>query len=487
MNTRDRERATMGTDKLAKVVEHTRRTVRRQDVMELTDGQLVACFVGRCDEAAFEALVRRHGPMVLDVCRRVAGNLHDAEDAFQATFLVLARKAAVVMPSEAVGNWLYGVAYRTALKARAVAARRRARERPVQDVAQPDAEPPEYRRELQRLLDGELRRLPEKYRLPIVLCDLEGRPRRAVARQLGLPDGTLSNRLASGRHLLARRLARHGFFVAAGALLLPAPAPASLSLPLLLGTVRAGSLVAAGAAARAVVSAEVATLMQGEVQSMTSRTLKLIAGAVLVITLAGLAQSGGPAVAPAPIAQPPPPQAPPPQAPPPQEPGAGAPQAVPLGFSAWSNTQAIVERDGDNALRLRVQMPLGRFIKLLDADGKPVHVHEMVNWQPPPFSVKLAEVRVYDTRGRAQAAPQWAKGLKGATLVLLEFQDVVDARQLAEAFRLYREDLHVLVLPAATFTALDSSNAFAPARPLPQTFPGAKPGSAIPPPKGPGQ
>jgi DNA-directed RNA polymerase specialized sigma24 family protein len=116
---------------------NTRRRTIMCDPGTLTDGQLLECFVTRQDEAAFEALVRRHGPMVLGVCQRVVGNVHDAEDAFQATFLVLVRKAKTVVPREFVGNWLYGVAYRTALKARAGAARRHAKEKQVTDMPHP--------------------------------------------------------------------------------------------------------------------------------------------------------------------------------------------------------------------------------------------------------------------------------------------------------------------------------------------------------------
>src|SRR5262245_8496932 len=200
----------MTTEKLARSLEDLRSALLRRDGANLTDGQLLGSFLSRRDEAAFEALLRRHGPMVLSVCRRIIGNLHDAEDAFQATFLVLARKAASVVPRDAVGNWLYGVAYRTALKARTMALRRRMREKQVKEMPQLPAPMLENLQDLERVLDQELNRLPDKYRLLVVLCDLEGRTRRDVARQLGLPDGTVSNRLAAGRRMLARRLARRG-------------------------------------------------------------------------------------------------------------------------------------------------------------------------------------------------------------------------------------------------------------------------------------
>src|SRR6266568_3934886 len=113
----------MATGQLGRVIQQLRAAVLRRDGEGLTDGQLLESFLARQEEAAFEALVRRHGPMVLGVCRRVLGNSHDAEDAFQATFLVLVRKAPTVRPRERVGNWLFGVAFRTALEARIAAAR----------------------------------------------------------------------------------------------------------------------------------------------------------------------------------------------------------------------------------------------------------------------------------------------------------------------------------------------------------------------------
>src|SRR5262249_31055445 len=145
----------------------------------LSDGQLLRTFLDSHDEYAFEALVRRHGPMVLGVCRRVLGKVHDAEDAFQAAFLVLVRQAARLAGREIIGDWLHGVAYRTALKARSAQARRRGKER---RMARPEAVEAEVMREWHALLDQELHGLPEKYRVPIILCELQGRTHQEAAR-----------------------------------------------------------------------------------------------------------------------------------------------------------------------------------------------------------------------------------------------------------------------------------------------------------------
>ncbi len=166
-----------------------------------TDADLLRLYLDG-DGAAFAALVRRHGPMVLGVCRRVLRHEQDAEDAFQATFLVLARKAHTVVPP-AVGNWLYGVAYRAAQKAREAATRQRARERRARPRLSEDRPGAEDRHED---LDRELARLPDIYRAAVVLCDLQGLSRKEAARRLGCPEGTLSSRLAKARRLLARRL-----------------------------------------------------------------------------------------------------------------------------------------------------------------------------------------------------------------------------------------------------------------------------------------
>ena len=173
------------TTHLPNVIQHLRRAVLLQDAGELTDGQLLESFVSCNEAAALEVLVRRHRPMVWGVCRRILHNHHDSEDAFQATFLVLVRKAASVMPREMVGNWLYGVAHQTALKARATTARRHMREKQVVDMPEPAVTAQDLWRDLRSVLDQELSRLPEKYRVAIVLCDLEGKTRKEAARQLG--------------------------------------------------------------------------------------------------------------------------------------------------------------------------------------------------------------------------------------------------------------------------------------------------------------
>src|SRR5262249_40851453 len=161
----------MATSQMSEVIRHLRRAVLLRDGAGLTDGQLLEDYLCRRDEAALAALIRRHGPMVWGVCRRVLRDHHDAEDAFQASFLVLVRKAVSVVPREMVANWLYGVAHQTALKARATTVKRRARERQVIEMPEPAVTQQDLWGDLQPLLDQELNRLPDKYRVAIVLCD----------------------------------------------------------------------------------------------------------------------------------------------------------------------------------------------------------------------------------------------------------------------------------------------------------------------------
>jgi RNA polymerase sigma factor (sigma-70 family) len=281
----------MATGQLSGVLHHLRRSAFLADGGGMTDAQLLDSFLTRQDEAAFEALVRRHGPMVLGVCRRVLRHAHDAEDACQATFLILARKAATLEQPELLGNWLYGVAYRTARDAKAAAVRRRRREGPGGELPEPEAPVAEEWDDLRPVLDQELSRLPEKYRLAVVLCDLEGRARREVARELGIPEGTLSGRLTTARRKLAQRLARRGLTLSGGALaaiLSPGSASACVPGPLVVSTVGAATRLAAGEAATKFVSATVAALMRG---SRFMRTCKLggffaflVLGVVLAIS-----------------------------------------------------------------------------------------------------------------------------------------------------------------------------------------------------------
>src|SRR5262245_59023974 len=168
----------MTTSQAGKALQHLRSSLLWCGTAGMTDGQLLEGFITRRDQAAFAALVRRHGPMVWGVCRRALPSHHDAEDAFQAAFLVLARKAASIAPRATVGNWLYGVAYRTSRKAAAVAARRKQREKQVTDMPEPAVVARDLWHDLQPLLDQELSRLPDKYREAIVLCDLEGHTRK---------------------------------------------------------------------------------------------------------------------------------------------------------------------------------------------------------------------------------------------------------------------------------------------------------------------
>jgi RNA polymerase sigma factor (sigma-70 family) len=279
------------TSPVIKVVEHLRKTMRLREEDHLTDGQLLTRFVDNRDDAAFAALVRRHGPMVWGVCQRIAGR-DSAEDAFQATFLILVRKAGAVKAREAVGNWLYGVASHAALKARTASARVRAKEKQVTSMPDPAKDQRDDREELQKLLDHELGALPDKYRMPVVLCDLEGRTRKEVAVQLKIPEGTLSSRLTTAHQMLAKRLARHGLAVSGASLVgLLAQNAASASVPaaVVSSTIKTATLVAASKAAVAgVVSTKVAALTEGVMKAMLLTKLKAVMIAMLVLGMIAL-------------------------------------------------------------------------------------------------------------------------------------------------------------------------------------------------------
>jgi len=199
---------------------HTRLAARL--ALPATDGDLLARFARDRDEAAFAALVHRHGPTVLGACHRVLGHPTDAEDAFQAVFLVLAHRADSLRGRNALGGWLHEVAVRVAMRARVALARRRKHERTAAErrpESALDPTPPEP-----SWIDRELSALPDKFREPVVLCLLQDRPRAEVAAELGIPEGTLASRLDTARKRLADRLARHRVPLALTGLLASVPA-----------------------------------------------------------------------------------------------------------------------------------------------------------------------------------------------------------------------------------------------------------------------
>jgi RNA polymerase sigma factor (sigma-70 family) len=263
-------------------------TLCRSGVLgNLNDEELLERFIELSDDSAEEAfatLVRRHGPMVLGVCNRILRDSHEAEDAFQATFLVLARKATAVVPREKVANWLYGVAYRTAMESRNLAARRRAREEKVSMRLRVQATDVTFHDELRAILDEELSCLPARYRGPIVLCELEGLSRQEAAGRLGVPEGTLSSRLARAKVRLRDRLTRRGLAIPAGTISLGAirdvSATALLSDALIESTTLAAMRVAAGTSATAVISTSVVSLTEGVLKTMLLTKLKGIALAI---------------------------------------------------------------------------------------------------------------------------------------------------------------------------------------------------------------
>src|SRR6516162_7707055 len=261
----------MGRTTSRPILQLIRRLVDDEGVRQLSDRHLLRQFSDRRDEAAFGTLLHRHGPMVLNVCRGVLSNEADAEDAFQATFLILARKAPSIRKTESVGSWLHGVAYRTALKARAQSATRQKNE--ARAPARSGSAPDDLTwREAQQVVHEELAGLAERYRVPLVACYLEGKTQDQAAAQLGQAKSTLKERLERGRSLLRARLVRRGLGPAA--LLLAAAWPsatASASLPATLAssTIQAAVLCAAGqAAAPSVISAKVAALAEGVLKSM---------------------------------------------------------------------------------------------------------------------------------------------------------------------------------------------------------------------------
>jgi RNA polymerase sigma factor (sigma-70 family) len=273
----------MSTGGLNGVVRHVRRAAARQEETDRTDAEFLTAFIERRDGFAFEALVRRHGPMVLGVCRRIIGHRQDAEDAFQAAFLVLARKAATVSPRNLLGNWLYGVAHQTAVRARALGVRRQRRERQVTAMPESTATSEKAWDDVRPVLDEEVSRLPDRYRAVLVLCDVQGRTRKDAARHLGCPEGSVSSRLARAREMLAKRLSRRGIALSGGALAALVSEHAAASLPpALVGS----TISAAGLFAAASVPPAVQALAGGVMKTMALKTTTTTAGWILLAAAA---------------------------------------------------------------------------------------------------------------------------------------------------------------------------------------------------------
>ena len=251
---------------------------------EPTDERLLRDYVASQDADAFAAIVRRHGRLVSGVCRRVLGREQDVEDAFQATFLVLVRKAPSMSRPNLLGNWLYGVAYRIASKIRSANIRQRTREAPMVELPAPDANDDASWRDLRRVLDDELRRLPLRYRRPIVLFYLEGKSAEEVATALGRPRGTVLSQLARAREQLRIRLSRRNLALSVGVLasLLERTASSDAAVPDRLLDLGTQTLPASGAG----VSAQAQLLAQQILKDMLLRRLWTIGSPLVAAVLA---------------------------------------------------------------------------------------------------------------------------------------------------------------------------------------------------------
>jgi RNA polymerase sigma factor (sigma-70 family) len=256
-------------------------------VAELPDGELLERFLGCNDKLAFTTLLDRHGPMVLGVCRRILSDPNDAEDSFQATFLVLVRKGRSIEKHDSLASWLFGVARRIAVHAKCGAARRQV-EGHARTVPRGDASPRPEGNELGRVLDQEVAQLPERCRAPFILCYLEGKTNEEAARLLGCPKGTVLSRLARARQLLRARLTRRGVTLSGGVMSTMGLGNAQAMVPRALSasTLESACATAAGKALPAeAVSANVAAFTEGMVRAMSLHALRMALTACLVVAL----------------------------------------------------------------------------------------------------------------------------------------------------------------------------------------------------------
>jgi RNA polymerase sigma factor (sigma-70 family) len=280
---------------LGALLEFLRAALGARGPGDTMDADLLDRFTGQRDEEAFTTLLQRHGPLVLSVCRRVLGNAEDADDAFQATFLVLVRKAGSIRKSGSLASWLHGVALRVALEARTRAARRRALEKRAESTGSTDPSGDVAGRELRSILDEELEQLPPKYRAPLVLHYLAGKTKDETARQLGWSEGTVSGRLARARDLLRNRLTRRGVMLTGSALsaaVSQEATAASVSAVLEGSTLSLVSLFTAGELAAAASTTRVLDLTERVVRTMFLSKVKLATVVLLVATAFGLGAGG---------------------------------------------------------------------------------------------------------------------------------------------------------------------------------------------------
>ncbi len=272
----------------ADLLSYLRTVAAVQHCRDLTDTALLARFVADRQDAAFSVLVQRHGPMVMAVCRRVCGDAHLAEDAFQATFMVLAQRARAIRKKGFLAGWLHAVAHRVAGKATMRHKTASMDRRPQRAIEMRQSEPLDELtlHELRAVLDDAISSLPEKYRTPIVLCYLEGKSHEQAARELGWPKRSLTNQLARARELLRERLTGRGVALSAGALafaLTEKTAGAGVGAMLTLNTAKAAVAFAAGkTASGTVMSATAITLAEEAMKAAIGVNAKLI---LLVATL----------------------------------------------------------------------------------------------------------------------------------------------------------------------------------------------------------
>jgi RNA polymerase sigma factor (sigma-70 family) len=390
----------MATAQLGAVLRHIRHLADDPTMGEPSDGALLRAFLGGNDPSAFAALVRRHGPMVLQVCRRTLGNAHDAEDALQATFLTLARQAASIRKRESLASWLHGVAYRMATDARKAAARRQRHESRASPPPPRDPALSAAWRELQGLLDEEVARLPEALRGPFVLCCVQDQTCAEAARQLGLQEGTVWNRLGRARKRLKERLTRRGVALttALAAVVVGVDgAAAGVPRPLVAIVVKAAAQLMAGQAlAGGPVSGHVLALVEGVNRTMFLNKCKTailqLVGTALVGAGLGMAVVRGAA-----CGEPPPDPLAPPEAAR-EGPKKGRPQAA------------------DAPAKDKDAVPMGG--RVLDADGKPVAAADVAllvvpKSSPSDYAGLSKEVLAH---GRADGAGRFRLSVSRAAL-----------------------------------------------------------------------